>query len=149
MKGSVRSTILIAACVAGVPLLGAARSADLAAAPATLADTATLTFSGTVKQAMILGQVTDAATGQPIANATVRLNRGGLSTVTTDDGRYVLAGAPVGNAQITVRVPGYVTQVKRVQLYSNRFSKVDFTLAAEEAVPAAEAPAAGASGAAF
>jgi hypothetical protein len=53
----------------------------------------------------ITGTVTDAATGQPVAGATVSVPR--LSLTTGSDGSYTLAGLPAGSYQVSVSDYGY------------------------------------------
>lgn len=54
----------------------------------------------------IRGAVTDADTGQPIADAAVVI-QGGASASTLPDGRYQLTNVPQGTATVTASAPGY------------------------------------------
>jgi hypothetical protein len=60
---------------------------------------------------LILGRVVDAATGQPIASAVVRLSSGGPPTgagvLTGADGRFVFSPVPAGQFTLTTERPGY------------------------------------------
>lgn len=55
----------------------------------------------------ISGRVQDASTGQPLAGASVRIEAQGLEAVTTDQGRFVLAGLPAGEVDVAVDLLGY------------------------------------------
>jgi hypothetical protein len=58
-----------------------------------------------VQTGSVTGTVTDAATGQPIAGATVSIPR--LQVTTGSDGSYTLSGLPGGSYQVTVSDYGY------------------------------------------
>ena len=64
--------------------------------------TAGFAYTGT---GSVTGTVTDTATGQPVAGATVAVP--GLSLTTGSDGSYTLAGLPAGSYQVSVSDYGY------------------------------------------
>lgn len=75
--------------------------------------------AGPAQTAVILGQVIDAATGQPVPEVTVSVavrtpaaSAGGpgnrVDVLTGSDGKFVVRDVPVGNAQVSTMAPGYV-----------------------------------------
>jgi hypothetical protein len=76
----------------------------------------------------IVGRVTDADTGAPLAGATV--SAGGAFTATTDlNGDYLLDDIPAGLAVLTASKPGYLSETDSVDLLSGGTSTLDFQLA--------------------
>jgi hypothetical protein len=55
----------------------------------------------------LIGRVTDADTGDPLAGALVRIEQLGLQTASDEAGRYLLAGIPAGRHPISVDLLGY------------------------------------------
>jgi len=83
---------------------------------------------------IVVGQVIDSETGRPISSALVRAehnDRNGaqtsVQTVTTEEGRFLLAGVPTGDVNITVNATGYNTRTVHVKL-SVRYVAVDMAL---------------------
>ncbi len=72
-----------------------------------LAPTAAHAQSGAIR-----GQVTDAATHQPIAGATIAVGTRG--TLVRDDGAYFIADVPVGSRTIIARMLGYAEGTRTV-----------------------------------
>ena len=71
-------------------------------------DTTTVNFQlEPVPPGVILGNVTDAKTGEPIVNATVTAN--GYSNTTDADGDYVISNVPAWTYTVTASAPGYVS----------------------------------------
>jgi hypothetical protein len=62
----------------------------------------------------ITGTVTDAATGQPVAGATVSVP--GLSLTTASNGSYTLNGLPAGSYQVSVSDYGYQTATATIRV---------------------------------
>jgi hypothetical protein len=60
---------------------------------------------------LILGRVVDAATGQPLSSAVVRLSAGGPPTgagiLTGEDGRFIFSPIPAGQFTLNAERPGY------------------------------------------
>jgi hypothetical protein len=87
----------------------------------------------------IYGKVTDAATGKPIAGATVTCSHSSYtspatcntSTVTEADGSYKFPDAffhDTDRLRLEVRVQGYVTQTINVNFFTSPWLKTDFAL---------------------
>lgn len=87
--------------------------------------------TGTIKQTLVKGVVTDAATHLPIVDAVVRVD--GISSLTaqTDaQGAYQLSSPPAfgGNRKIIVEKPGYYTHEQVIVISSNRAHHFDIPL---------------------
>jgi hypothetical protein len=93
----------------------------------TLFNTGNANAQGPVNGSFV-GQVIDAATKTPIANATVSFNnidRGFQTAAKTDaNGNFSRTALPPGNYQITVNVDGYQPQTKTQSLYATRSNDV-------------------------
>jgi TonB-linked SusC/RagA family outer membrane protein len=57
----------------------------------------------------IVGQVTEARSNRPLPGVTVQVNGTRLGAVTTEEGRYRIAGAPAGSQVLSVRRLGYAS----------------------------------------
>jgi len=77
----------------------------------------------------IRGIVTDDATKEPIAGAT--LTFGGHRAVTQADGRYVLSAVSAGTDSLRVRMLGYSPVSRAVTVTAGQISIVDLTLSAQ------------------
>jgi TonB-dependent starch-binding outer membrane protein SusC len=77
----------------------------------------------------ITGRVTDAASQQPIAGVTVAV--AGRSTLTRDDGRYLLIGVPAGSYELRAEVIGYARYTRQVTVPADEAITVDFALHTE------------------
>jgi iron complex outermembrane receptor protein len=78
---------------------------------------------------VIRGHVTDAATHQPIAGATITVgSRGALAK---DDGAYFIADAPAGSQTVMARMLGYAEGTRTVTVAVGDTVVVDFTLQAQ------------------
>jgi hypothetical protein len=64
------------------------------------------------------------SSGQPLANAEVRVRHGGASALTDGAGRFALGNLPSGTQQLLVRQLGYVLAEMPVELRSNRSLEV-------------------------
>jgi len=58
----------------------------------------------------IVGQITEASSGQPISGALVAVEGTGHLALTNDAGRYALQGVPAGARTVTVEMAGYAAQ---------------------------------------
>ena len=82
------------------------------------------------QQGAIAGQVTDRATGQPIAAAQVLVLGTSLQARTTREGRYLIQKVPVGDYQVQVRLIGYATATQSVAVAAGQTATLDFAIAA-------------------
>jgi TonB-dependent starch-binding outer membrane protein SusC len=76
----------------------------------------------------ITGQVTDATTRAPIAQAQVYLQGTGLGTVTNPSGRYIITNVPAGEYTVRVERLGMQTITERVRVAAGESVEVNFTL---------------------
>jgi TonB-dependent starch-binding outer membrane protein SusC len=97
-------------------LLGAAL-ATLPALPALAQSTGTVS-----------GRVTDADNGQSIVAAQLSIDGTTLGRATGEDGRYVIAGVPVGTHTLVVRRIGYVRQTRSIVVSNGGTVTADFAL---------------------
>lgn len=73
------------------------------------------------------GRIVDTETGEPVAEATVRVR--GLAPVTADSfGRFEVTGLPAGQAQITVQALGYSSNQWRVAIAEGQALERQFGL---------------------
>jgi len=73
----------------------------------------------------IYGRVVDAESGQPLAGAAVRTVPAFAQTLTTDEGRFVLAGVPAGERTVRVELLGYhPAEIERVQVRGGRATEL-------------------------
>jgi len=84
----------------------------------------------TAQTGTVTGTVTDAASGQPIGDASVSLIGTGVSGTTDVAGRYRLTDVPAGEYTVRVRVEGYGTREKEVTVAAGSNQVADFRLAA-------------------
>ncbi|MEL6615044.1 MAG: TonB-dependent receptor [Bacteroidota bacterium] len=94
-----------------------------------LAATAQTPSSST--SARLAGVVTDAASGQPLAGATVRLVDRERGAVADRDGRFEIGGLASGAAMLRVTSVGYAADERAVTLASGETLRVDIALAPE------------------
>lgn len=84
-------------------------------------------------QGLLVGRVTDARTGEPLANAHVHLGLpsdgwgASLGTLTSAGGRYAI-GVPPGVHDVTVQLIGYGTRSVGVELGAGQTMTLDFAL---------------------
>ncbi len=64
--------------------------------------------------ALVQGQVTDAATGRPLASADVRLLELERATTTRPSGNFSMLGVPPGQYTLSIRYIGYVPQERAI-----------------------------------
>jgi TonB-linked SusC/RagA family outer membrane protein len=76
---------------------------------------------------IVVGRVTDARSGQPIAGAAVVVEGTALATASGDDGRFRFANVPSGQQTLTARRIGYAAGRQSVTVSAGQAS-VDFTL---------------------
>ena len=76
----------------------------------------------------IHGIVSDASTGNTLANATVNLSPGGRSTVSGNDGQFEFLDLDPGQYTITVQCTGYQTNRKSINAVSSESIRADIPL---------------------
>ena len=76
----------------------------------------------------ITGIVTDAETSEPIQVATVKINQTDDSTLTGNDGRYLIKNVPPGEYEIKASKFSYKTKKENVEVLSAETQSIDFTL---------------------
>ncbi|CAI8837735.1 carboxypeptidase regulatory-like domain-containing protein [Methylocaldum szegediense] len=76
----------------------------------------------------VSGTVRDAATGEPIAGATVRVQDGAAAAVTGADGRYQLAGITSGSFTLNAGAAGYLSRSANVTANLGDHVVADFVL---------------------
>lgn len=79
-------------------------------------------------QGVIVGLVTDSATGSPLANALVGIDNTQLATKTTTDGRFTLSGVAAGTYTVQARLLGYAPQRQSVTVTDDATVTVHFAL---------------------
>ncbi len=77
---------------------------------------------------MVVGTLTDKATGQPLAGAQVVIVGTGQGTLTDRSGVYRLGGVPAGQASVRVVMIGYESITKTATVPSGGAVTVDFAL---------------------
>lgn len=83
----------------------------------------------------IVGRVTSAETGKPIAGAQLSIRGTELGNLTAADGRYFVHGVPPGRWRLEASFLGFRTEVREVPVFADRTVPVDFALV-PSAVPA-------------
>ncbi|MCM1295907.1 MAG: carboxypeptidase-like regulatory domain-containing protein [Muribaculaceae bacterium] len=78
--------------------------------------------------ATLYGMVSDSATGNPIANATVMLSPGGATKMTGNDGRFEFFDLEPQQYTITVQKSGYQTNRKSATAVVGERIEVNVTL---------------------
>src|SRR5687767_2072745 len=76
----------------------------------------------------ISGQVTDAASGQPVPVAQIQIVGTNLGAVANDQGRYTMRGVPARAVMVRVLRVGYQEQTKPATVTVNGTVTVDFAL---------------------
>jgi len=72
------------------------------------------------------GTVTDAKTGAPLFNASIKYSGG--ATTTDAHGNYSLSGIPAGKASVTASDAGYASQIATVKIISGGTTTQNFSL---------------------
>lgn len=80
----------------------------------------------------VSGIVKDVKTGTPLSGANIIIAGTGLSTVTDENGRFVIANIPPGDYEITAQMVGYGTQtLADVQVIMDATASADFDMTQE------------------
>ncbi|MDE2805433.1 MAG: SusC/RagA family TonB-linked outer membrane protein [Gemmatimonadota bacterium] len=77
---------------------------------------------------VLTGQVTDAATGAPIASAQIFILGTGRGTLTNSEGRYLLAQVPVGEYELQAELIGFAASTQPVTVVAGQTTITDFSL---------------------
>ena len=102
----------------------------------------TAVYSGTT--GIISGAVTDSATGEKLAGVNVVVEGTSLTTVTDENGYYVITNVPPGGYKVTTSLVGYAdSQIQKVSVLMDVTASVDVgmnqSVAQEEVVVVTEA----------
>jgi TonB-dependent SusC/RagA subfamily outer membrane receptor len=81
-----------------------------------------------VKQSTITGRVADSTAGRPLAGANVAIVGTQHTTVTRDDGGFVLSGVPAGTHTLRASMIGYAPQQQEVTVAEGATVTVEFSL---------------------
>ena len=87
-----------------------------------------LTRVGGAQQGTVAGQVTDQASGQPLAGARITVVGTSLITQTNANGRYTVARVPVGQATVRATAVGFGAQSRTVTVTAGETTVVDLAL---------------------
>ena len=79
---------------------------------------------------IIIGRVTDSASGAGLGGASVRVEGTKLSAVTSDSGRFTLRDIPAGEQVLTVKLFGYRPAERTVMVVDSQSTTVRVSLAA-------------------
>jgi hypothetical protein len=71
----------------------------------------------------IVGTILDASTGQAIPSATVVVGTIVRNVVSSDGGKFSLAGVPIGNQTLVIRSIGYATETETILVTTGNTSK--------------------------
>ena len=77
---------------------------------------------------VVAGRVTDSASGQGLVGATVKVQGGNLSAITSDSGRFTLKNVPLGKQVLTVRLFGFKPATHVVTVADSGRTTVHITL---------------------
>ena len=81
-------------------------------------------------QGIVAGRITDAADGEPLPGATVRLVPGRLGAGADADGRFSIASVPAGAYTLEARFSGFAPATATVTVRTGETARVDLALAA-------------------
>ena len=98
--------------------------------PSVLALGLALGFSSLAAQATgtVTGQVTNAATGQPISEVQMVVVGTNIGSLTNESGRFLITRVPAGQREIRAVILGYSQQVHVVTVTSGESTVIDFQL---------------------
>ena len=80
------------------------------------------------QNATVVGVVTDAGTGQPLAAAQVYIPAMSIGVTSRDGGRFVLPGVPAGAHELQVDLIGYVSVVRTIEVADGQTLTLDLQL---------------------
>ena len=76
----------------------------------------------------IRGVATDAATGAPVSDVQIAIQRTRLGALTRSNGEYVVPGVPAGTHTLVARRAGYGAERREVTVAAGQTATADFTL---------------------
>ncbi|MDE2804200.1 MAG: von Willebrand factor type A domain-containing protein [Gemmatimonadota bacterium] len=76
----------------------------------------------------IVGQVTEANSGQPLSGAVLAVEGTGRLALTNDAGRYLLEGVPAGERTVTVEMVGYAAERMQVTVAPGQTTVLNLVL---------------------
>jgi hypothetical protein len=79
--------------------------------------------NGETHNGFIVGTILDAATGQPVPSATIVVGTIVRNLVASDNGKFILAGVPIGNQTLVIRSIGYTTETETILVTTGNTSK--------------------------
>lgn len=74
------------------------------------------------------GTVRDAGTGQAVSGAQVFVEETDLGSLTGTEGRYRISEVPTGQVAVTVRLIGYASSTRQIQVQAGQTATADFRL---------------------
>ena len=89
---------------------------------------ATFAAPARAQNATVVGTVSDAASGQPLASAQVYVPALEVGVLTRDGGRFVLPGVPAGTHELQVDLIGYVSVVRTITLAAGETATLDLQM---------------------
>lgn len=127
VNGTVRQALAMA--LAGTDIV-----AKLSPSGAIMLARASLTDHGQQTTGTVTGMVLDSATRKGVPSATVRVNDTKLSVLTNDMGHFTITGVPTGSRIISVRVLGYASDQRRLDVVERGPTTTTFVLHATPTV---------------
>jgi TonB-dependent starch-binding outer membrane protein SusC len=79
---------------------------------------------------IVRGQVTDAATSQPVADVQIQVIGTSLTVTTKSNGQYLFTAVPVGRHTLTARLIGFATAQQEADVASGQAVEVNFSIKA-------------------
>jgi len=83
---------------------------------------------GNLASGNVEGLVTDQATSEPIAKATVYTNKGGYSTLTDETGNFLIAGVKTDTYTLRVSASGYQSSSQSITITKDSTETANFSL---------------------
>src|SRR5215216_3674604 len=87
--------------------------------------------AGAQQAGRIVGRVTDAATGAPLAEVQVYIGGTGMGTLTRATGQFLILNVPPGTHELRAERIGLATLVRQVQVADGQVVDVEFALSSQ------------------